>query len=289
MFKSTVTSVIFVKNEEDYILDTLISIEKQTYTVTEIIIVDDGSKDKTIEKVQSFKSLPIKILYNKKPGKAYALELGLKHVKTDYFFIIAGDDTCHENHVASTIPYIIRNKLQFTYSNFYVCDKNLKVISKKHLTNSTFSFDDCLITNPVGGCLFAKRSVLDKLLPFPKNLQFEDWYCLMVLVSKFKKVHIFNQPTIFYRKHNQSTTANPHKNKEKLNFLHMRNIKLFEVLLASNKIIKKNKIAIFHIYHTYLHQFSFKLLLKILISPHVPLKVKIRATLYPLFKYIKYK
>ena len=82
-----VSIIIRTKNEERWIVPCLKSIFSQTYKNFEIIIVDNYSTDKTIEKAKQFKIS--KILKIKKffPGKA--INMGIKSSKGDYVVILS--------------------------------------------------------------------------------------------------------------------------------------------------------------------------------------------------------
>ena len=75
-----ISIIIRTKNEERWILSCLEKIYSQSYKNVEVIIVDNYSKDKTIEKIKKF---PIKIIKIKKfiPGKA--INLGIKKSSGD--------------------------------------------------------------------------------------------------------------------------------------------------------------------------------------------------------------
>ena len=75
-----ISIIIRTKNEERWILSCLEKIYSQSYKNVEVIIVDNYSKDKTIEKIKKF---PVKIIKIKKfiPGKA--INLGIKKSSGD--------------------------------------------------------------------------------------------------------------------------------------------------------------------------------------------------------------
>jgi poly-beta-1,6-N-acetyl-D-glucosamine synthase len=92
-----ITILIAAYNEEDGIISTLESIQKQNYPgkVT-IIIVDDGSTDRTYEIASSYKDVTV-IRQTPNAGKASALNLGLQQIKTDLVVTIDGDCYLYKN------------------------------------------------------------------------------------------------------------------------------------------------------------------------------------------------
>ena len=87
--------LIPVKNEEDVIEDTFKYFANSWVKEIEceIIIIDDFSNDKTVEKVKNFsdKNLNIKIISNKKPGLGSAIALGIENSSKEFISIFMAD------------------------------------------------------------------------------------------------------------------------------------------------------------------------------------------------------
>lgn len=92
----SVTVLIAAYNEEQSIEFTLKSIKNQQYpALIEVILIDDGSTDSTIEKAASINLRNFHILNAKHGGKAAALNIGLKKATTDYIITIDADTYLH--------------------------------------------------------------------------------------------------------------------------------------------------------------------------------------------------
>jgi dolichyl-phosphate beta-glucosyltransferase len=95
----TISVIIPAYNEEKRLGKTLslwqeyIKKERHAFKISEIIIIDDGSKDKTIEVADSFKKyLPIKIIkISQNKGKGNAVKNGVKEAQGDLIFIYDAD------------------------------------------------------------------------------------------------------------------------------------------------------------------------------------------------------
>jgi len=84
MSQPTITIIIPVLNGEKYIKTCLDSVYAQTYKNFEVVIFDNGSKDKTVEIAESY---PAKITKNTNNiGWAKANNLCIKEAKTKYVF-----------------------------------------------------------------------------------------------------------------------------------------------------------------------------------------------------------
>ena len=132
--ENDVTILIPVYNTIKSIKKTIDSIKCQKYNGNiNIIIIDDGSTDGSLELLRTITDCNIKLLEMKHQGKAFALNEGLKHVETDYTITIDSDTYLH--------PLAIKN-----------------IMSK--LTNSNEK------TVATAGCLFVsndKKSFFTKL------------------------------------------------------------------------------------------------------------------------------
>ena len=89
-----ISLIIPAYNEEKQILNTLISVieyMEETPKSYEIIVVDDGSRDKTAEMVKSLEPYIKLISYRENRGKGYAVAEGVKAAKGEYIFFTDAD------------------------------------------------------------------------------------------------------------------------------------------------------------------------------------------------------
>ena len=73
--------IIPVYNVEEYLEQCLESVKKQTYHDYEVIIVNDGTKDKSMKIAKKY---PYKIINQKNQGLSVARNTGVKHATGDY-------------------------------------------------------------------------------------------------------------------------------------------------------------------------------------------------------------
>ena len=82
-------------NHARYISEALESVLSQSYEPAEVIVVDDGSTDSSVEIIESFakKHPVVRLIRNKKNmGLFYSLDLALKNVSCEYTITLASDD-----------------------------------------------------------------------------------------------------------------------------------------------------------------------------------------------------
>ena len=103
--KIKVSVVIPAYNEEESIARTLKSILKTNYPNFEIIVVDDGSKDRTLEIAKKFEGAQVRVFTKKNSGKGAALNLGIKKAKGEIVFTMDADTTVHPDSMKKMVRY----------------------------------------------------------------------------------------------------------------------------------------------------------------------------------------
>ncbi|MCK5536212.1 MAG: glycosyltransferase [Bacteroidales bacterium] len=91
--------VIPLYNKEKHIAQTLQSVFNQTYTDFEIIIVDDGSTDRSVAEVEKFNDERIRIVSQENAGVSSARNRGIKEAKHDLIAFLDADDTWEKNYL----------------------------------------------------------------------------------------------------------------------------------------------------------------------------------------------
>lgn len=121
-------------NEEDSIGETIENLLKTNYPKKklEIIVIDDGSKDKTCEIARRFKD-KIKVLRSKHLGKAAALNFGLKHAKNDFVAVMDADTTLEKNALRNCVNYFEGEEVAAVTSHILLKQKNSFLQKLQHI------------------------------------------------------------------------------------------------------------------------------------------------------------
>ena len=101
------TIVIPVLNEEQAIGKVLEEILSEGYKPQQILVVDGGSTDRTVEIARKY---GVKVLQQEGRGKAKALQTALKHVSTEYVLVMDGDYTYPAQHIGELLEKIERER-----------------------------------------------------------------------------------------------------------------------------------------------------------------------------------
>lgn len=92
--------IIPLYNKEAFIESTIQSVLQQTFQDFEIIIVDDGSTDKSHQIAARFSSQKIRLLKQKNQGVSVARNTGIETASGKYLALLDADDTWYTNHLA---------------------------------------------------------------------------------------------------------------------------------------------------------------------------------------------
>lgn len=90
--KPKISVVVPLYNKEKAIAKTIESILKQTISDFELIVVDDGSKDNSLQVVQSIKDSRLLVIHKENGGVSSARNRGIKEAKGDFIALLDGDD-----------------------------------------------------------------------------------------------------------------------------------------------------------------------------------------------------
>jgi glycosyltransferase involved in cell wall biosynthesis len=94
-------------NAEQFIGSCLESIVNQTVQPHEVIVIDDGSTDKSLDIIQSSR-LPLRILKSPRKGGAGARNIGIRAAESEWLAFLDADDVWYPNHLERSIEIIGR-------------------------------------------------------------------------------------------------------------------------------------------------------------------------------------
>lgn len=115
-----VSIIIPAYNSERYIARAIESARNQTYENTEIIVVDDGSTDRTAEIVKSFQDPRIRYIYQENKDVGAACNHGIKESRGEYVTFLAADDEYLPEKVEKEVAFLEQNpECQVVYCNLF--------------------------------------------------------------------------------------------------------------------------------------------------------------------------
>lgn len=123
--ESRVSIIVPVYNVEQYLSKCIDSILKQTYSKFELILINDGSKDKSGEICENYakEDSRIKVIHQSNRGQSAARNIGIKMSKGEWILFIDSDDIVHHQ----MLEFLIRAARE-SGANMSVCDRLQKPI-----------------------------------------------------------------------------------------------------------------------------------------------------------------
>lgn len=124
MINDLVSVVIPVYNAENCIADTIRSIKSQTYENWEIILVDDGSTDRSIDVINEFVSEKIKLIIGGKGTAALARNKGIEASTGRFIAFLDADDLWDRDKLSKQLDFIEKNDAAFSFTGYEFADEN---------------------------------------------------------------------------------------------------------------------------------------------------------------------
>jgi glycosyltransferase involved in cell wall biosynthesis len=199
-------------NMEAYIKRCLISISKQTYENLEIIIVDDGSSDNSLEicKVFAEKDNRLKIIHQTNQGVSSARNTGISNATGDYIAFVDSDDYIHpemyerlylllKNNDADISGCFIRGCWDSDYVEPPRNDIHIEVFNKigalKTVFDSKYEIDGTgvVVTNKL-----YKRSIFNKIRFNTEYITGEDEQIICYIMKNVEKFVITDERLYYY-------------------------------------------------------------------------------------------
>ena len=206
-FMEKISVCIASFNGEQFIERQIDSILKQISFDDEIVISDDGSIDKTVEIINSYKDYRIKLYLNEdRHGIIGNFENAIRHSTGSIIFLADQDDVWLPDKVKNMRVLLGNNDL--VVSDCEVVDKALSTLHSSffELRGSKKGFWNNLYRNSYVGCCMAFRSeILGYVLPFPAKIHMHDWWIGLLVEIKGSTV-FYDKPMIQYVRHGNNAS-----------------------------------------------------------------------------------
>ena len=216
-----VSVILPVFNEEKYIQQAIESVLNQTLTDFELIIVDDGSTDDTLNIIRSFDDKRIKLITQDNSGPGASRNRAMKVAVGEYITFLDGDDwydltlleiayrEANDKNTDMTFFQMINydDESHETYPNDWF---DLKTFDES-FENRVFKpsdYTDSIFDLSVGVCQkIYKREFLERIdAQFPEGIFFEDMPFFYYVFLKSKRISIIKKHLYYRRKHKESIT-----------------------------------------------------------------------------------
>ena len=211
-----VSVVIPCYNHENFVQDSIQSVIDQTYQNIELIIIDDGSRDGSVEKIKEMipacqeRFIRFEFRYRSNKGLSATLNEALEWCEGKYFSALASDDIVLKNKIDIQTKYMEENPKTtavFGSANYIDENNNIKILAKlkrqEYFFNKIF-LNECQFYAPTQ---LMRKSVLDEVGGYDPDILVEDWYMWLKMAEK-GSVYCLSDTFANYRIHSSNTTKN---------------------------------------------------------------------------------
>ena len=218
--KPLISVIVPVYNVEKYIKKCAKSLLAQTYKNCELIFINDGTKDNSIEKLKELKDKRIKIINQKNQGVSSARNNGLKHANGKYVIFVDGDDYVAKDYVEYLYNLINHENADFAYTTNIYKSKYDKQIERDYINIVDRNKSTGILLNPdvvVGSYnKIYKKSIINKNnLTFRTDLYYGEGLNFIIRMSLCSSKIAIGKKKIYYYRKNNTTSATTKYNNDK--------------------------------------------------------------------------
>lgn len=193
-----------VYNAERHLASAIKSILSQTFTDFELVLIDDGSKDNSLNIMRGFKDKRIRIIHQEKNlGLIETLNAGLSLCKGKYLARMDADDVAHPSRFQMQKDFLDQNNDYVACGTWYRAFGN-----KRSKYFKPFSSDASLKTNLLFNACFNHPTVMMRMevinknhLLFNSNFLHAEDYAFWINLSQYGKFALIEKPLLNYREH----------------------------------------------------------------------------------------
>lgn len=211
MQKGMVSIITPCYNGAKYISETIESVISQTYTDWEMIIVDDGSKDNSVEIIKTYseKDNRIQLVQQPNGGSSVARNKGISLCTGQYIALLDADDLWDSTFLEKQINYLKRkNAICVSCSYRRIDDKSQEILHPLKV-KSIITYKDMTVMNRIG-CLSGlyDSSKYGKIYLKEELKSIRDDYAYWLEIVKLEGVAVGNPEVLAsYRVLSNSTTG----------------------------------------------------------------------------------
>lgn len=204
-----VSVILPVYNSEETISRTIDSVLSQSYENIELLIIDDGSVDKSIKIIKDYmlKDNRVKLFHSSHLGAGAARNVGLNKAIGNYISFIDADDCYEKEFILNGLTSIIKHNADIAIYDYIRIFNNQKKVKNKVGVTMYNCYSACW--NKI------YKAYLWHDIRFPEDIVIEDFEVIPVIVGKAKKC-VKVRDTYYYYWMTQSSITHSTNIKEEL-------------------------------------------------------------------------
>ncbi len=204
-----VSIVLPTMNGSRFISTSIHSVLNQTYQNFELIVVDGGSKDDTLDIISSFSDPRIQIIHQplnsgRLPG---ALNLGFRHTSGDFYTWAQDDDYYEKNAIEVMVSFLQNHSdINMVYTNYWRIDGDGRVLGEASMGPT----EDLDKRNSIGHCFLYRRQAAKEVGEYDVNYFMAEDVQYWMRMSKLGRIAFIPECYYYHRFHTDSLTIKNH-------------------------------------------------------------------------------
>ena len=213
--ESLISIIIPAYNVEKYIDKCLSSILDQTYTNIEVIIINDGSTDKTAQIINSIskKDDRVRILHKENAGVSAARNRGIEISTGDYLVFVDGDDYLAKDYAEYMLSLVQKTSSDICLSKCCYTVNGEKQTEVETIEPLKPEEATALLLSPevIVGCwnkIYKRSFIMDNKLRFSTTLFYGEGLSFITTASQLSNsVGVGNRKVYYYRRNNEASAT----------------------------------------------------------------------------------
>lgn len=227
LIKETFTVIIPIFNCEKTIEECVTSVLNQRYSVSEIILIDDGSTDRTpkILKEKFLDNPKIKYIHQQNRGVSSARNLGIKNAKSQNVMFLDADDYWLPNKVELHIKHLQNHsECSGSFTDFYLLNERLQLQPNAYKNLNAITTNNLLLNlcriNGSASSFVCKRELINKLRGFKENYTFGEDLDFWINFSELNNICEIKDYGVVIRSNSRKYFSSLRKNEWKISNLY---------------------------------------------------------------------
>jgi len=217
---ANISVVIPSYNQSEYLEDAIESVYNQIMPPLEILVVDDGSSDDSLEVARRYEfkefpgiESPVRVISQVNKGLPSARNTGIMNAQGDYIQFLDADDMLKENAIARINQEIMSTNADIVAPSFKEFGK-----SDREIILGGFTMDDLKVANRIGYFSCVRKSALLEVGGYNPKMKWgwEDWDLWFDLWKRGKTIAVIQEVLVMYRVKEKSMIYESNKHAEEL-------------------------------------------------------------------------
>jgi len=208
---SRVSVIMTVYSGEKFLREAVDSILNQTFEEFELIIIDDGSTDSTLQIINSYNDPRIRLIENgQNRGQSYSRNKGIKESNGEYIAIMDADDIAYKERIQNQLDYLINNDADicFTWADLIDSEGNVTGVKKTsaniNLIRAKLLFE-CPLIHPTS--FWRKDAFVQNNLWYDEQYTYAQDYELWARAIRLVKFIVLGESLLKFRFRNETSIS----------------------------------------------------------------------------------